>query len=144
MESDTTYLIPVYITYAIVSIGLTVILARVLYRNGAVFLRDVFADSEGMAEAINNLLVVGFFMLTLGVSFVMLRTGEDLSTATAAVEVLVNKLGILMLTLGTIHFFNVFVFHRIRRRNEYTEFLPPPVPPHAPTLPPPPPVMHGA
>jgi hypothetical protein len=143
MESDTTYLIPVYLTYAVVSIGLTVILARVLYRNGAVFLRDVFADSEGMAEAVNNLLVVGFFMLTLGVSFMMLRTGEDLSTATAAVEVLVSKLGILMLTLGTIHFFNVFVFHRIRRRNEYDTFLPPPVPPHASTLPPPPTTMHG-
>ena len=47
MDLTTSYLI-----YAIAAIGLTGVLARTLFRNGQVFLRDVFPDNEGMAEDI--------------------------------------------------------------------------------------------
>ena len=60
------FLVPVYIAYAIVAVGLTVGLARVLFRSGAVFLEDVFKDTPRMAEAVNRLLVVGFYLLNLG------------------------------------------------------------------------------
>ena len=43
------YLVPVYVVYAVVSIGLTIWLARTLSKNGEVFLRDVFADKPDLA-----------------------------------------------------------------------------------------------
>ena len=54
------YLVAVYCAYAVVSIALTVWLARTLFNNGAVFLKDVFKDKPELAEAVNRLLVVGF------------------------------------------------------------------------------------
>ena len=129
-----------YVIYAIAAIGLTGVLARTLFRNGQVFLRDVFADNEGMAEAVNHLLVVGFYMLNLGYAFLIFRT-EETATAVEAMENLVTKLGVLLLSLGVIHFVNIAVFWRLRRRNETplelppvaaTSYVAPPPPPPAP------------
>jgi hypothetical protein len=128
MEAATTpYLVPVYVAYAATALGLTILLARVLFRNGAVFLEDVFKDKPRMAEAVNRLLVVGFYLLNLGYAALILKaTGA--ATAVEAVEVLAWKLGGLLVSLGVMHFFNMMLFWRIRRRAQIA-VLPPPVAP---------------
>ena len=123
------YLITVYASYAVASVGLTVWLARTLFKNGAVFLEEVFGDQPRMAEAVNRLLVVGFYLLNLGYASLMLQAEapEEL-TPVHAVEILSRKLGLLLLSLGVMHFANLLVFHRIRRRAKIAS-LPPPVAP---------------
>jgi hypothetical protein len=123
----TTFLVPVYAVYALVSVVLTVWLARTLFKNGAVFLRDVFADSPELSEAVNRLLVVGFYLVNLGYASLMLKA-EPAATAVGAIETLASKLGLLLMSLAGMHFANMFVFHRIRRRAREAA-LPPPVPP---------------
>src|SRR3954471_739767 len=121
------FLIPVYIAYAVIALGLTVGLARVLFRSGAVFLEDVFKETPKMAEAVNRLLVVGFYLLNLGyAALIMKATGAN--TAVDAAEVLAWKLGALLISLGVMHFFNMYLFFRIRRRSQLA-YLPPPVAP---------------
>ena len=127
MESTSGYLIAVYAAYATSSIGLTVWLARTLFKNGAVFLEDVFHDNPRMAESVNRLLVVGFYLVNLGYASLLLKAnGSD--NAVQAIEVLSSKLGLLLLSLGGMHFANLYVFHRIRRR-AHIAVLPPPVAP---------------
>ncbi|MFW2383649.1 MAG: hypothetical protein ACN4GZ_18000, partial [Acidimicrobiales bacterium] len=63
--ADTTA-IGFYLVYAVVAVGLVVYLARTLSRNGGLFLKNVFTDEEGLAGAVNQLLVVGFYLLNLG------------------------------------------------------------------------------
>ena len=120
--------ITVYAAYAAITIVLTAWLARTLFQNGTAFLRDVFEDRPGLADAVNRLLVVGFYMLNLGYGFYVLRAGPGLD-ALEAVQYLVNRLAVLLISLALIHFANVFVFWRIRTRTEQRQ-LPPPVPPH--------------
>jgi hypothetical protein len=120
------YLVSVYITYAALSLVLTIWLARTLFKNGAVFLEEVF-DHPKMAEAVNRLLVVGFYLLNLGYACLLLKA-EASNTAIAAIETLAQKLGMLLLSLGAVHFFNLYLFHRIRRRAKIAT-LPPPVAP---------------
>ena len=128
MNDNGGYLIWVYLVYGVVSVGLVVWLARTLFHHGQVFLEGVF-ETERMASAVNHLLVVGFYLLNLGYAFVILQSNPT-DDAVGAVEVLVRKLGILLLSLGAIHFGNLYVFHRIRRRTQAAE-LPPPVAPQA-------------
>lgn len=127
MNADSSYLVLIYVIYGLVSIGLTVWLARTLYANGAVFLNDVFEDREDMAQAVNRLLVTGFYMANLGYAFLLLRANVAGDAVTAA-EVLIRKLGILLVSLAAIHFVNLFVFYRIRHRAQAAT-LPPPVAP---------------
>jgi hypothetical protein len=121
------YLVPVYVAHAVVAVGLIVWLARTLFRNGALFLEDVFEDNPALAHAVNRLLVIGFYMANLGYAGLLLRAGAA-PDAVAAVEVLAQKLGILLLSLAGLHFVNLYVFYRIRRRAT-AEVLPPPVRP---------------
>jgi hypothetical protein len=128
MAPESDHLTFVYVVYSVVSIALTVWLARTLFKNGAVFLRDVFKDTPDLANAVNRLLVVGFYLLNLGYASLLLRS-DPAPTTTAAIEILSRKLGWLLLSLGAMHFFNMYLFHRIRRRAQLAE-LPPPVAPH--------------
>ena len=123
---SATYLTPIYGIYTAAALGLTAALARTLFRYGAVFLRGVFEESD-MAEAVNRLLVVGFYMLNLGYALLIFKT-QNAATGREAVELLVQKLGVLLATLGLIHFANMYVFFRIRRRALAAE-LPIPVAP---------------
>lgn len=131
VSSQSPFLVPVYIAYAVFALGLTVALARTLFRSGAVFLEDVFKDTRGdgkqMAEAVNRLLVVGFYLLNLGYAALIMKSNGANSGVEAA-EVLAWKLGALLVSLGVMHFFNMYLFFRIRRRSQLA-VLPPPVAP---------------
>lgn len=113
--------------YLAVSIGLTAWVARTLYSNGASFLIDCFAGNAELAGSVNRLLVVGFYLVNLGFACLGLRTGE-LVTLDEGVEVLAAKVGRVMLVLGAMHFFNLYIFSRIRRRTLMAS-APPPLPP---------------
>jgi hypothetical protein len=126
--NDTSYLVPVYAAYAAVTVSLTVWLARTLFQNGAVFLEGVFPHEPKMAEAVNRLLVVGFYLLNLGYAALIMKSDGG-TTVLAAVEVLAWKLGALLMSLGVMHFANLYIFYRIRRRARVA-VLPPPVVPH--------------
>ncbi len=125
MEANN-YLVPVYLVYAVLSLALTIWLARTLFKNGAVFLEEVF-DHPKMAEAVNRLLVVGFYLLNLGYACLLLKADASY-TPISAIETLAQKLGMLLLSLGVVHFCNLYLFHRIRRRARVAT-LPPPVAP---------------
>jgi hypothetical protein len=128
VTSTAQNLVTVYIAYAGASVGLTIWLARTLSKSGEVFLDDVFVDNPRMAPAVNRLLVVGFYLLNLGYAFVTLKAGADSLTAVQAMETLAAKLGALLISLGIIHFGNMYLFHRIRRRSQI-RLAPPPVKP---------------
>src|SRR4029079_14544642 len=70
---QTDYLVPVYLVYAAVSVALTIWLARTLFTNGTVFLSDVFPNTPKLAEAVNRLLVVGFYLFNLGYACLLLK-----------------------------------------------------------------------
>ena len=126
--ATTQHLVFVYVVYAGASVGLALWLGRTLFRNGAVFLDDVFAENPRMAVAVNQLLIVGFYLLNLGYALVTLKTGQAVLTSVGAIETLAEKVGTLMLTLGAMHFGNLYVLHRIRRRSQI-RLAPPPVRP---------------
>ncbi|MGC3860025.1 hypothetical protein ACPSM1_07530 [Micromonospora chersina] len=103
-----------YLAYLTVSIGLTVWVARALSRNGLVFLEDVFADKR-LADAVNSLLVVGFYLLNLGYVTVAMKEADPVGDTSQALEQLSMKVGLVLLVLGALHFFNVFALGRYRR-----------------------------
>ena len=124
----SNHLTTVYLVYAGASLLLTIWLARTLFKNGEVFLEEVFADNPRMASSVNHLLVVGFYLLNLGYAFVTLKADRAVVTTTEGIETLAVKLGSLLLSLGALHMGNLYLFHRIRRRAQI-RLAPPPVRP---------------
>ena len=117
--------ISTYLVYLAISIALTIWVARTLHKNGRVFLVDVFHGNEALADSVNHLLVVGFYLINFGYVSLALKLGYIVATAQEAMEALSVKIGMVLIVLGGMHFFNLFVFSRMRRRSTRTHHQPP-------------------
>jgi len=122
---------PILITYSLyllIAIPLTVWVARTLHKNGRIFLVDCFRGDEKIADSVNHLLVVGFYLINIGFVTLYLKTRDLVNTPQDVFEVLTGKIGIVLLVLGAMHFFNIFLFTKTRKKREF-EQLAPPLPP---------------
>ncbi|HEX8071237.1 MAG TPA: hypothetical protein VF546_14875 [Pyrinomonadaceae bacterium] len=115
-----------YMFYLAISIALTVWVAHTLHKNGRVFLVDVFNGREALADSVNHLLVVGFYLINFGYVSLALKLGEELKNVQEGIEALSWKVGLVLVVLGGMHFFNLYVFSRIRRRPAGPRFDPTP------------------
>lgn len=119
-----------YLTYLALSIGLTLWVGRALFTNGSVFLTDVFDGRTDLARSVNHLLVVGFYLVNLGLVSLALRSEAPVATATEAIEALSRKMGLILVTIGLLHLFNVLVLSKMRRqKQDATAPAAPPGPP---------------
>ena len=108
-----------YLIYLAISISLTVWVARTLHSRGRVFLVNTFGGNAEMADSVNHLLVVGFYLINIGFVTLVLSSEKSLHDLRRTIEFLSTKIGIVLLVLGMMHFFNLLIFARIRQRSEW-------------------------
>ena len=118
--NDITLL--VYGIYILISILVTIWVARTLSTNGQVFLIDAFHNKE-LADSVNHLLVVGFYLINLGYITIALKIGLKPVNPVEAMEILSSKIGFVILLLGVMHFFNLYLFGRLRKRTQLKKEL---------------------
>lgn len=112
---DTTVI--TYLAYIAISIGLIVWVGRTLFNNGRVFLLKVFEEEE-IADSINKLLLVGFYLINIGYMVYNLKIYRGVATVRESIETLSVKIGIIILILGVMHFFNIFVLFKLKKGSE--------------------------
>jgi cytochrome c biogenesis protein CcdA len=117
-----------YAVYLVLAVAMTIWVARTLYRNGMVFLIECFHGNQELASSVNHLLVVGFYLVNIGFVSLWLKTRELVADTQGIFEVASGKMGIVLLVLGAMHFFNLFLFAKMRRRARLPQ-MPPPVAP---------------
>ena len=105
-----------YIAYLVISIGLTIWVARTLSRNGIIFLVECFGHDEMLARSTNHLLVVGFYLVNLGWILLTLRFGAEPETMADAIRFLSSKVGLAVVALGAMHFFNMNAIAKFGRK----------------------------
>src|ERR1700693_5267526 len=118
--------IATYLLYLAISIALTVWVAHTLHKNGRIFLVDAFGGNEPLADSVNHLLVVGFYLVNIGYVALALKGGQAPGILQEVLEVLSTKLGVVLLVLGAMHFFNLCVFSKMRNK-ALNPGVPPPV-----------------
>ena len=111
-----TLILLLYGLYLAITICLTIWVARSLFRNGRLFLIDIFHGNTELAQAVNNLLLVGFYLINVGYAVYTLRVGAPEVSARELVEILSLKIGAIILILGAMHFLNMYIFFKLRKR----------------------------
>jgi len=106
----------VYGLYLAIAVAFTVWVARTLSGNGEVFLIECFGHDEVLAKSTNHLLVVGFYLMNLGFIMLALQFGETPRTLPDAVVFLSSKVGLAVLVLGGMHFFNMHAIATFGRK----------------------------
>jgi len=129
-EDKLMFIVHTYLLYLALSIAVTVWVARTLHKNGRTFLIDAFHGNEALADSVNHLLVVGFYLINVGWIVATLRTYQEVNTGRVLMELLSDKIGTVLIVLGIMHFLNIFIFSRMRRRAlDRRPDAPPPIPP---------------
>src|SRR5256885_16710215 len=81
------------LAYLAISVALTAWVARTLHKNGRIFLVDSFLGNEPLADSINHLLVVGFYLINIGFVTLALKYGDKALDVQTAIETLKTKIG---------------------------------------------------
>ncbi len=106
------------LTYLAASVTVALWVGWTLHRNGRVFLVEVFQGKEDLADSINHLILVGFYLVSIGFVAVAIKfsTGTGLQDMAGALQVVSTKVGLVLLVLGATHLLNLLMFSRMRWR----------------------------
>lgn len=118
------YTVIAYIVYLLITITITVLVANALFKNGKVFLNDIFHNNIELAESVNKLLLIGFYLVNIAyVVFALKITGTIISVQ-HLFETLSYKIGFILLLLGAMHFMNLYIFFNLRKKAIAKEEVP--------------------
>jgi hypothetical protein len=110
------YIVACYIAYLVISLSVTIWVAQTLQKSGRPFLIDAFHGNGELADSVNRLLVVGFYLINIGYVTEALRSTGEVATARSAIELVSDKIGLVLVVLGAMHFLNLYIFNRLRKR----------------------------
>ncbi|MEH0153824.1 hypothetical protein V6R21_06730 [Limibacter armeniacum] len=96
--------------YLIVATLTTVLLGKKLYVKGEVFLKSIFSGTPKLVQPINTILLIGFYLVNIGMVLVYFTQEMNLLTVLDIVEFLLTKLGGIYLIIGGMHMFNLSLF----------------------------------
>jgi hypothetical protein len=109
---SNTYNVAAYFIYLPVALVLTWLVAGTLFKNGIIFMRDIFFGREEMARATTSLFKSGFYLLNVGFALYILEIYSDLTGIQDTIEVLSTKIGGFAIYLGIMLFLNLYLFFR--------------------------------
>ena len=107
-----------YVIYLIISVIITYTVAKVLFKNGRIFLVDIFHGNTDLADSVNKLLIVGFYLVNIGYITLALKETNEIFNYQIVFERLSHKIGIIILILSAMHFFNLFIFFNLRKKSK--------------------------
>src|SRR4029453_4690389 len=107
LAGDPAFTVAAYVAYLACSILVTVWVAHTLHKSGRAFLVDAFRGNEKRADSVNHLLVVGFYLINIGYVALALKYGDKPWNLQTAIEFFSTKMGLVLLVLGAMHFFNL-------------------------------------
>ena len=110
-----------YCVYLPISIMLTIWVARTLFTNGRFFLLEIFHGNKELADSVNKLLLVGFYLINAGYILYIMTISEKLNTPQDVMEMLSKKIGLIILVLGFMHFFNMYILFRGKKKSRENE-----------------------
>ena len=113
------YIIITYIIYLMLTVSITIWVATTLFRNGKIFLVDIFNGNRDLANSVNNLLLTGFYLINIGYAVYTLQVTNSITNMQLVIEELSIKIGLIILILGAMHFFNLYIFFKLRKKALY-------------------------
>lgn len=104
-----SYTIVGYLVYIPLTFYITVFVGYTFYKNGQHYIDDLLPDNLPLAQAINKMLLIGYYLLNLGYLTMSLSIWQRLNDLVEVIEYLSIRVAIILTVLGVMHFFNMTV-----------------------------------
>ncbi len=124
---NMNYLLTTYLLYIAISMMMTIWVGRTLFVSGKVFLMEIFKNDELLVNSINKLLLIGFYLINLGYLLQNVTGRSKILTAVDSIEMLSEKIGVMAVVLGIVHFVNLFILFQLRSRSKKNHTISEPI-----------------
>jgi hypothetical protein len=114
------YNILTYIFYLLITLYVVLYVGNVLYHNGRLFLVNTFKGNTTIADAVNKVLLAGYYLINTGYTIMVLKVWDRVDTLEEMMNVLSTKAGLIILTLGIMHIMNVILLIILGRNKKET------------------------
>ena len=98
-----------YGLYLPITFYITILVGRELHKAGKYFVCEMIRHDKAFANAVNNSLLIGYYLINLGYVTIMISSWQEITCFTSLLITLCDKIGIILITLGFIHFMNMLV-----------------------------------
>ena len=105
----TNYNIIGYFIFLIVIIFMIVVVGKICYRNGNIFVAELIPDHMDLCQQINKTLLVGYYLVNIGYCAMTLVNWETITTIQQLVEVISIKTATIAFLLSFLHYGNIFI-----------------------------------
>lgn len=103
--------------YTLFSLSMVILVGTVLFKNGKVFLFDIFKGDTELTEAVNRLLLIGFYLINFGYILINYNFAKAIGNWIELLQKLSSELGIIIFSLGIIHMINIFFLMKMRKKS---------------------------
>ena len=112
----TNYNLIAYLVYLPMAILMTIAVSNVLFKNGKIFMYDIFHQKEDIALATNSLFKIGFYLLNIGFALKIVEFYQILTMENLVVS-LSEKIGGFSIYLGIMMMLNLLLFMKGRKHS---------------------------
>ena len=101
-------------------VGIAVYVAQVCHRNGRLWMLRIFDDEAHFVDAVNNILLVGCYVVNVGYIAIVLSLWEPVTSVPQMLGVLSQRIALILFTLAGLHYQNIavlLIWSRVRARD---------------------------
>lgn len=103
-----------YIIYLTITFYITIFVGWKVYKIGFIYLTNLI-DNHSVCQSINNLLLIGYYLVNLGISAVNLSNWNRIDNIATMFSSVSYKIGFILLILGILHFINLSIIYIARK-----------------------------
>jgi hypothetical protein len=109
------YNVGAYIIFLTLVIFIIVYVGRYFYTNGRVFIISLFHGNVALADQINKLLLIAYYLFNIGYSFIKVKQWQKISNLEVLFSSLASNVGVLIFILAVTHYFNMLVTYQLSK-----------------------------
>jgi hypothetical protein len=114
------YNVSAYIIFLALIVFIIVYAGRYFYTNGRIFIISLFNGNVSLADYVNKLLLIAYYLFNIGYSFLKLKQWKKITDFEMLVSSLASNIGVLILILAVMHYFNMLVIYLLSHSKSFS------------------------
>ena len=114
------YNLTTYGIYLILMVYIIVYVGRYFYTNGRVFIISLLNNNVELADHLNKLLLLAYYLFNIGYTFIKLKSWQRVNNIESLFSSLSTNMAVLILILALTHYFNMLVIFYLSKSKSFT------------------------
>lgn len=98
-----------YFIFLLITTYIIIVVGKICYRNGNVFVLELIPDHEELCQQINKMLLIGYYLINIGYCAMTLISWSTITILAELIATISAKTAIIVGILAVLHYLNIFI-----------------------------------